>query len=63
MEIQKLSIPAGIVTCIKVADSADVHWLGPAPAPDYINPEAIPGSGQNLTVQPQSFIAYSAFYV
>jgi maltooligosyltrehalose trehalohydrolase len=59
---QVLSLPAGTLTCMKVADSADPQWLGPEAAPDQINPEAMPGAGENVTIQPESFIVYSAFY-
>ena len=61
-KVQELSMPDHVVTCIKVADSADKQWLGPASAPNRINPEAISGSAQ-ISIQPQSFIAYAAFYV
>ena len=61
-KVQELSMPDHVVTCIKVADSADEQWLGPASAPNRINPEAMSGSAQ-ISIQPQSFIAYAAFYV
>lgn len=62
-QVQELSIPDQIITCTKVADSADAQWLGKSAAPDYINPESLPGSGHNIPIQPHSFLAYSAFYV
>ncbi|MBB6272461.1 maltooligosyltrehalose trehalohydrolase [Pedobacter cryoconitis] len=60
-EAQELILPPHVITYTKIADSAAPEWMGQSAAPAYIHPEA--GESQTIQLQPESFIAYSAFYV
>lgn len=52
-----LIVPSHLQHLKKIIDSADPRWHGPKAAPDQVHAD------QQLTIQPESFIAYSAEYV
>lgn len=62
-EMRQILIPGGLKAARKLADSASPEWLGPGAAPDTIYHQHSDIADFKLTVQPQSFIIYTATYV
>jgi maltooligosyltrehalose trehalohydrolase len=60
--VQQLPVPGYVSDAKKVMDSADPRWLGPLASAGEFSP-----SGKDvvneINIQPQSFLAYSAIYV
>ncbi len=52
-----LTVPRYLQNLKKITDSADSRWDGPKTAPDRVQAD------QQIIIQPESFIAYSAEYV
>jgi maltooligosyltrehalose trehalohydrolase len=59
--VQCLRVPTEAVNLIKVVDSADPRWLGPSASAPVLVASA-PGTENEIIIQPQSFLAYSALY-
>ena len=55
--VQQLSIPAHLTIDEKLLDSAEEKWLGPSTSKNTPT-----NFSSHLTIQPESFIAYTTFY-
>jgi maltooligosyltrehalose trehalohydrolase len=60
--VQQLPVPAGIINGKKIMDSADPGWLGQSASPEEFS-LSDQETTNDIRIQPQSFLAYSAFYV
>ena len=60
--VQMVRLPSGLFIDTKIIDSNDLQWSGPGLLAATTE-QAVKDDPTEITIQPESFLAYSAFYV